>query len=74
MVRSEEPNGREGTTFPALQILFVAMAYFALKRRIRRRTLGQAVEASEETDFSDTWDARQAEEYDAGENPWAGLR
>ena len=71
MLCSEEPNGSEHTTFPAFQNLLVAMVFLALRRRIRRRTLGQAMEASEETDLSDPWDARQAEEYDAEENPCA---
>ena len=85
MVCSEEPTESEHTLLSAFLVLVVVMAHFLLKRGIRTgtfgqavirpRMLGQAVEASEEADFSDPWDAfALAEEADAGENLWAGSR
>ena len=85
MVCSEELT-ESGHTLPSvLLVLFIVMAYLSHECRIRTgtfgqavirtRTLGQAVEFSEEADFSNPWDAfALAEEADAGENLWAGSR
>ena len=85
MVCSEEPTESGHTLSSILLVFFIVMAYLSRECRIRTgtsgqavirtRTMGQVAEASEEADFSDPWHSfALAEEADAGENPWAGLR